>query len=152
MANFAPHTPDKAGTWETRWLRPDDVAFLRFTGYFSLDNLNAAMDELGRLLDAAGGDLIIYIVTDESGVTEVDEALATAAALHPAYFHPRGGKAYIVGSTGELYAMNEALGEFRPGSFRLFETLEEALSDIDQRRAAYFAKRGQAAPPALPRP
>jgi hypothetical protein len=143
MANFAPNTPDKTGTWETRWLRPDDVALLRFTGYMSLERLNTALDELGRLLDGAGGDLIIYIVADESGVEEIEDSLGTAAALHPAYFHPRGGKLYIVGSTGELYAINEALGSFRQGSIRLTETLPEALADIDERRTAYFAKLGK---------
>jgi hypothetical protein len=130
------------GTWETRWLRPDDVVLMTFTGHLSQATLQPAMDELGRLLDAAQGELIIYIVVDESAVTKADLDMGASASLHPAYFHPRGGKSYLVGSRGMLRAMNEALSALRPGAFRLVETLEEALADIDARRAAYFAKKG----------
>lgn len=135
--------PQADGTWETLWYRENDVALMIFKGYFSAAMLNAAMNKLGELLDAATGDLRIYIISDESQVSSFEPDLHVQAVLHPAYFHPRGGAVYVVGTEGELYAANEAFAEMRQGAIRLMNTREEAVADIDKRRAAYFAKKNK---------
>lgn len=127
--------------WVVEWYRKDDIAIIWFEDSLSEEILKGALDGLQNLLDTAQGDLLIYIIAEESKITHISPTIGVQAALHPAYFHPRGGKVYIVGSQGELRKINEVLGDMRQGQVRLVETLDEAVTDIDARRAAYFARK-----------
>lgn len=140
MAFPAPYINQALGTWDCTWLREQDVAMLRFAGYVNADMLDAAMNALAALLDTVTGEMRVYILADQSGVESYDPDAMVTAALHPAYYHDKGSKLYVVGAKGELYALNDAFRAMRTEDIRLFETLEEALADIDQRRAAYYAK------------
>jgi hypothetical protein len=119
---------------------------LQFQGYVNAEMLDTAMNALKALLDTVTGEMRVYILADQTGVESYDPEAMVTAALHPAYYHEKGSKLYVVGAKGELYALNEAFRAMRTEDIRLFETLEEALADIDQRRAAYYAKYPNAKP------
>jgi hypothetical protein len=128
-------------SWHTEWYWPDDTILARYTGVISPQILNEALDSIFKMQEAAGGDLKIYSIVDESQVTDIAPNIIGQTVVHPVFFHPRSGKIYFVGCSRELRLANEGLNFRRPDMARFVDTIEEAAQAIQQSRAAYRARQ-----------
>lgn len=136
-------TDKPSSAWSCGWYREDDVALLHYQGEMSYEALNESLDVLNELLNKAKGNLTIYIIADEREVTNISfDMVGVMVALHPVYFHPRGGRLYAVGGPSDLKAVNQGLESLRPGAIVLTDTIEEADALIHERRRAYYKRTG----------
>jgi hypothetical protein len=129
------------GTWHVEWYWPDDAILVRYTGYLSAKMAVDSLDRMHEMQENTNTDLKIYIITEQSQVTDFDESVPIQITLHPAAFHPRSGKIYFVGCSRELRLAYEGLNFRRPDTARFADTIEEAAQAIQQSRAAYRARQ-----------
>lgn len=132
---------DDQGSWQVEWYWPDDTMLLRIEGYLSIKMSDEFLRYMQQLQDEAKGDLKLYVIADESKVTGFDDTISIQITLHPAAFHPRGGKVYFVGSPRELRLSHESLNLRRPDTARFVDSIEEAAAEIQKSRAAYRARQ-----------
>jgi len=134
------------GTFSAGWHRPNDIALLRYEGYMNDAVLSAALDALKELLDSATGTLKIYMISDQSAVTNYSPNVLGQAVLHPVVLHPRYGKLYVVAGQREQQSMNAAINSHFQDAVRFADSVEAATEQIEQRRAAYWLRKTQEIP------
>lgn len=137
------NSPQPDSGYQVNWYRKDDIALLQYFGFITDELLKASLDELHHLLDEAGGDLVIYFISDQTKMTGYTSNFMTLVALHPVAFHPKGAKLYVVGSHGELMGMYLGFSQHRHNLVRFADSLEEAVREIDVRRSAHFARQNK---------